>query len=251
MSETSEDGFLDGRLTVRQPRRGYRAGMDPVLLAARVEARAGDRVLELGCGVGVALLCLMHRVPEVSATGVELQPELADLARANIAANGLDARVFAADLADLPAALRAESFDHVMANPPFFDRTRGSAAGHASREAGRGEALALAVWFDVAVRRLVPGGRLWMIQRAARLPEMLAAADGRLGAVEVLPLSSRQGRDPETVILSATKGARGAFRLLAPVVLHDGNSHRDGDQHSALARAVLREGAALQRGDSD
>ena len=139
MSAVTEDGFLGGRLRIRQPKRGYRAGMDPVLLAAAVEARAGERALELGCGVGVALLCLLHRVPGLHGTGVERQGDLAALAEVNARANGAAARIVTADVAALPAALKVESFDHVLMNPPFFERHAGSAAADAGREAGRGE----------------------------------------------------------------------------------------------------------------
>ena len=245
MTETTEDAFLDGRLRIRQPRRGYRAGMDPVLLAASVDARAGARVLELGCGVGVALLCLAHRVPGLKATGLELQPELADLARANAAANALEAHIVDGDVALLPPELRAQSFDHVMANPPYFERAHGSTARDAGRETGRGEGIALSLWVDAAIRRLAPGGRFWMIQRTARVPDILAACDNRIGDVMLLPLAGRQGRDPETAIISAKKGARGAFRLMSPVVLHMGDAHADGDRHSDVARSVLRDGKAL------
>ncbi len=251
MSDTTEDGFLGHRLRVKQPKRGYRAGMDPVLLAASVDAKPRDRVLELGCGVGVVLLCLKHRIAGINATGVEVQPELADLARGNATANGVDLRVFTADLADLPAELRAESFDHVLANPPFFDRTRGSVAQNASRETGRGEAVDLAVWVDVAVKRLAPNGRLWMIQRAARLPDLLSAFDTRLGDIQVLPIAGRQAKDPETIIVSARKGARGEFRLLQPLISHAGSSHQDGDQYTPTFRAVLEEGARLPFKDSE
>ena len=245
MTETTEDAFLDGRLRIRQPRRGYRAGMDPVLLAASVDARAGARVLELGCGVGVALLCLAHRVPGLKATGLELQPELADLARANAAANALEAHIVDGDVALLPPELRAQSFDHVMANPPYFERAHGSTARDAGRETGRGEGIALSLWVDAAIRRLAPGGRFWMIQRTARVPDILAACDNRIGDVMLLPLAGRQGRDPETAIISAKKGARGAFRRMSPVVLHMGDAHADGDRHSDVARSVLRDGKAL------
>ena len=245
MTETTEDAFLDGRLRIRQPRRGYRAGMDPVLLAASVDARAGARVLELGCGVGVALLCLAHRVPGLKATGLELQPELADLARANAAANALEAHIVDGDVALLPPELRAQSFDHVMANPPYFERAHGSTARDAGRETGRGEGIALSLWVDAAIRRLAPGGRFWMIQRTARVPDILAACDNRIGDVMLLPLAGRQGRDPETAIISAKKGARGAVRLMSPVVLHMGDAHADGDRHSDVARSVLRDGKAL------
>ena len=246
MSNETCDGFLDGRLSILQPKSGYRAGADPVFLAAAVEAAEGDRVLELGCGVGVALFCLMHRVPGLIATGVEKQQELVLLARKNAEANHMDMRLVAADIFDLPAEVRAESFDHILANPPFFDRNAGTTAKEPTREAGRGEAEPLAGWIDVATRRLKPRGRLTLIQRASRLGEIIRAIDYRLGNVTVQPLTPRQGQEAGQVIVTARKDARSEMRLLAPLVLHDGERHGgDFDGYSMLAKAVLRDGRSL------
>lgn len=246
MTETTEDDFLGGRLRIRQPVNGYRAGLDPVLLAASVPARSGQDVLELGAGTGVALLCLLARVPGLSATGVERHPGLAALARENVSANGFTARIAEADLADLPPDLRETSFDHVLANPPFFDRTRGSAAKTGTREDGRGQATPVRVWIDTGIRRLRPGGRLSLIQRAERLPEVLACLDDRVGDVLVLPLAPRVNRPAKLFILQAKKGAKGDFRLLAPFVIHAGEAHvADGDDYSDRVSAILRDAAPL------
>lgn len=243
-SELSDDAFLGGRLTVWQPRAGYRAGVDPVLLAAAVPARPGQAVLELGCGAGVAALCLQHRVGGLRCVGLELQSGYAALARRNAARNGLGLEVVAGDLRAMPAALRRESFDHVVANPPYFDRGAGTPAGDAGREAARGEGATLADWVDAAVRRLKPKGWLTVIQRADRLPDLLGACDARLGGLRLLPLAPRTGRAAELVILRARKGARAPFRLLPPVVLHAGAAH-DGDRDSYAPGigAILRKGA--------
>lgn len=247
MTETSEDQFLGGRLRIRQPVDGYRAGVDPVLLAASVPARPGQSVLELGTGSGVALLCLLARVQGLNAIGVERHPGMAELARENIFANGFDAEIRQADLADLPPDLRTRSFDHVVANPPFFDRTRGSAAKTGSREEGRGEETPVSTWIDTATRRLRAGGRLSLIQRAERLPEVLSCLDGRMGDVVVLPLAPRQARSAKLFILQGKKGAKGSFRLLSPFVLHKGTTHvADGDDYTDQASAILREGAGLE-----
>jgi tRNA1(Val) A37 N6-methylase TrmN6 len=246
MNATTEDNFLGGRLRLLQPSRGYRAGIDPVLLAASVPARAGESVLELGTGCGVALFCLMARVPGLDAVGVERNGALASLAARNAEANGLAARIVEADLAALPGEVRGLSFDHVIANPPFFDRTRGSAASEAGRETGRGEETPLAVWMDVAIRRLRPGGRLSVVQRIERLPDLLACLDTRMGDVSVLPFAARAGRPAKLFVLHAKKGARGAFRMGAPFVLHRGAAHlADADDYTAEASAVLRSGGAL------
>ena len=245
-AELTRDGFLGGRLVVAQPRDGYRAAMDPVLLAAAVTARAGDSVLELGCGAGVASLCLASRVPGLALHGVELQPGYGALARANAAANGIDLAVSVADIAALPEELRGRSFDHVLANPPYYPKDGGTAARDAGRERALREALPLSEWVSVALRRLRPGGGLTMIQAAERLPELVAALEGRAGSLVVLPISPRDGRPAGRVIVFCRKGGRGAFRLLAPFILHAGPAHLgDGDDQTEAARAVLREAGAL------
>lgn len=244
--ELTTDAFLGGRLTLRQPRAGYRAGVDPVLLAAAVPARAGESVLELGCGAGAAALCLGRRVPGARLTGLELQSEYAALARENAGANGIVLEVVEGDLARMPAALRARSFDHVLANPPYFRRDAGTRAGDAGREAAMGEAVPLALWIEAGMRRLRPGGRFTLIHLAERLPDLLEALRGRRAAVTVLPVVPRAGRDATRVILEAVKGGRAPFRLLSPLVLHEGAAHlRDREDYAPAVRSVLRDGAAL------
>lgn len=234
--DVTQDGFLNGRVMAWQPRVGYRAATDPVFLAAACPAKAGDSVLELGCGVGVASLCLVARV-DVDVFGVERQTAYADLARRN----GLD--VVEADLTTLPADLRQRSFDHVIANPPYYGPGTGSK--DAGRDAALREETPLANWCAVAKARLRPGGWLTMIHMADRLPDLLGSLAG-FGSIAVLPLAPREGRAAGRVVVRARKGAKGAFRLLPPVLIHDGATHvRDGDDYSATARAVLRDGAAL------
>lgn len=245
-AELSQNGFLGGRVQLWQPLVGYRAGVDPVLLAASIPARAGDTVLELGCGAGQALLCLGARVADLSLTGVELQAEYADLARRNAAANNQVVEVHQADLAALPDPLKQRQFTHVIANPPYYKAGAHSPAADAGRQVALGERTPLFEWISTAARRLAPKGYLHMIQRADRLPDMLAGCSGCLGSLEVLPLAPRAGRAAELVILRARKGGRGDFRLHAPLILHQGHRHeRDGDSYTPEIRAVLREGAAL------
>ena len=86
--DQTDGHLLDGRVRYVQPRHGFRSGIEPVLLAAAVPARAGDRVLEGGSGAGAALLCLAARVPGVRGLGIEQDPALVTLAKRNAAANG-------------------------------------------------------------------------------------------------------------------------------------------------------------------
>lgn len=245
-ADLTDDGFLGGRLRILQPRVGYRAATDPVLLAAAVPAKPGQRALELGCGAGVASLCLLSRVPGLSVTGIERQAAYADLARQNAARNSLDLMVIEGDLAQMPKPMLAHSFDHVLANPPYFRASDGTQADDPGREAAFREDTPLTDWTDAALRRLKPGGWLTMIHLTDRLGDILATLSGRAGSVTILPVAPRVGRPASRVILRARKGGKAPLTLLAPFILHDGPDHlRDGDDFSPAARAVLRQGAAL------
>lgn len=244
--ELTRDAFLGGRLMVLQPRQGYRAGIDPVLLAASVPAQTGQSVLELGCGAGVASLCLAARVPGLRLCGVEVQPRYAELARANASLNRIGIEVAQADLTALPAPLRQRQFDHVMMNPPYFDRGASTPAQDRGRDLALAGRTALADWLDVGARRLAPGGWLSLILRIARLPEVLALLQGRLGSTRVLPLAARQDRAPHLFILQAKKGGRTDFKLCPPLILHSARAHlRDAEDYAPQVRAILREAAQL------
>lgn len=245
-TEVTEDGFLGGQLSLMQPVTGYRAGVDPVFLAAAIAGHEGERVLDLGCGAGAAALCLGRRVPGLTLVGVERQEDYADLARMNAFDNDIDMDVHTADLTDLPAEVREESFDHVIMNPPYHLKDKATTSVDPGREAALFEETPLAVWIDAATRRLKPRGYLTLIQKAERLPEILAGMDSRLGSILVKPLAPREGRAAVLVLVQARKGGRGAFRLATPLVLHEGTEHLgDRESYRPEVTAILRDGAHL------
>lgn len=242
----SDDKFLGGNLVLTQPVNGYRAGVDPVFLAASVQAHAGESVLDMGCGAGAAALCLGSRVKGLRLVGIERQTLYAELARKNGEKNRIPFEVFEGDIATPPAAIKDDSFDHVIMNPPYYLRERGTPSPDALREGALGEDLPLKDWVDQATRRLKPRGYLTMIQKAERLPEIFAAMDDRLGSAMVKPLSPRIGRVTSLVIVQARKGGRGAFRLAAPLVLHEGPQHvGDIEHYTPEVSAILRDGHAF------
>ena len=246
-ADLTHDGFLGGRLFLWQPRTGYRAGIDPVLLAASVPARAGQSVLDLGCGVGAAGLCLSRRVAGLDLVGVEQQQSYAALALRNAAQAQLPMSVDIADIARLPAHIKARHFDHVITNPPYFAASGRSPAQDLGREAALAEQTPLSDWVAAASKRLAYKGYLHMIHRAERLPELLFHVSNYLGSIELLPLGPRSGRSAQLVIIRARKGGRAPFRLHPPLVLHRGAAHMaDEPDYEPQIDAILKHGAPLR-----
>lgn len=241
-AELTRDAFLDGRLKLWQPLRGYRAAIDPVLLAAFVPVVEGQRVLDLGCGAGAAVLCLGTRVAGLDLHGLELQVDYAALARSNAKDNGLALTVHEGDLRQPPAMLRAFMFDHVLANPPFHPETAMKAADPGRDLAHREGPVGVGDWVVTGLRRLSPGGWLSLVHLAERLPDILAALVGAAGAIEVLPVAARIGRPAGRVLVRARKGSNGPLVLHAPLIMHEGCAQRSNvHSYTDVAQGVLRD----------
>ncbi len=239
---TTTDAFLGRRLMLEQPASGFRAGMDSVMLAAAVPAGAGQDVLELGSGAGVAALCLAARVAGVHVVGLEIQGDMVDLAVANAHRNGLheSAHFIAAAVETPPDTLAPGSFDHVMMNPPFFVAGRDDAPPDPGRAAAHiADADALARWTKCARIYLKPQGRLTAILPADRLPDMLAALSKGFGDIAVTPLWPQAGAPAKRLIVTARLGSRAPFALNGGLVLHENG------RNTPRTEAILRGGQAL------
>lgn len=236
-----EDALLNGRVRLCQPVRGYRAAIDPVLLAAAVPAAAGQTVLDLGTGVGAAALCLLARVPALTLVGLDRDPAAIALARHNAALNAVPER-FLALVGDVAAApLRPAGVDQVMANPPYLPPGRGRRSPDPARaRANVEDSAALADWIAAGLRLVRPRGAVTVIHRADRLDALLASLHGRAGAIEVCPVWPRAGQAARRVLLRARPGRRTPLRLAPGLVLHDA-----GGGFTPAAAAVLREGESL------
>ncbi|MBX7200165.1 MAG: methyltransferase [Rhodospirillaceae bacterium] len=236
MIETTDDKLLDGRVILRQPVKGYRAAVDPVLLAAAVKPAYGHRVLDAGCGTGAAALCLAARLPHAVITGLEIQGAYARLARENAVLNHMQdrVRIVEGDLA-APPDLGAP-FDVAITNPPFgADGTPPADAGLAT--AHMESHLALGPWIKACLALIRSNGRLVVIHRADRVSALLAALAPGCGDIHVLPVLPKPGEPARRVIVDAGKGRRTPDTLLAGFVLH-----RDDGRFTAAADAVLRGG---------
>ncbi|AHY49174.1 methyltransferase [Bradyrhizobium japonicum] len=227
VTDFTEDAFLGGQLRLRQKRSGHRAGHDAILLAAATEARAGDRVVDLGAGIGTAGLALGRRVAGIGLSLVEIDPELAELARANAAANGIAAETIVLDVTTDAQAFAAnglvpDSVDVVLMNPPFNDpaRHRGS-PDQARRTAHVASEETLNAWVHAARRILRSDGALTLIWRADGIAEVLTALSRGFGSLSILPVHGEAGRPAIRVLVRAVKGGRAPTRLLPGLMLND------------------------------
>ncbi|AMA59575.1 tRNA1(Val) (adenine(37)-N6)-methyltransferase [Bradyrhizobium sp. CCGE-LA001] len=245
-ADITEDAFLGGQLRLKQKRNGHRAGHDAILLAAATQAKAGDHVVDLGAGIGAAGLALARRVAGIRLSLVEIDPELAELARANAAANGMTAKTVVLDVtADAQAfaahGLGPDSADVVLMNPPFNDpvRHRGS-PDQARHSAHVATEQTLHAWVHAARRILRSNGVLTLIWRADGIADVLAALSRGFGSLSVLPVHGEAGRPAIRILVRAVKGGRAPTRLLPGLVLNDESRVPNNEVKEILeGRAVL------------
>ncbi|WP_342712488.1 methyltransferase [Bradyrhizobium sp. B124] len=226
-AEITEDGFLGGQLRLRQFRSGHRAGHDAILLAAATPARSGDRVVDLGSGVGAAGLAVARRVRGIDLVLLEIDPALAELARNNASANAITAEVIVLDVEAGASAfddlgLTSDSADVVLMNPPFNDPSRHRASPDGVRQRAHvATATTLASWVHVARRILRSNGQLALIWRADGIAEVLAALDRGFGSLEILPVHGEVTSPAIRILVRATKGGRAPTRLHAALLLNE------------------------------
>ncbi len=243
--ETTQDKLLGGRVQLTQPAAGFRAGIDPIFLAAAVPAAAGEKVLEVGCGSGAASLCLAARVEGAFVTGLDSDRALVRLAGVNADSNGFAGRVqfFVGDLLAPPIRLAAASFDHVMANPPFRPVDTGQASPDPARAAAMVEGKAgLEDWLRFSLMMTRHTGTITFIYAADRLDALLASLYGRVGGITIFPLWPTPGRTKpaKRVLVIGRRGAKGPLTLMPGLVLH-----RPDGSYTEEAESVLRHGKAI------
>jgi len=241
----TEDAFLGGKLRLRQPKSGHRAGHDAMLLAAATPARSGDRVVDLGAGVGAAGLAVARRVSGIDLVLVEIDEKLAELARGNAISNAIAAETVALDATSASSAfasvgLKPDSAEIVLMNPPFNDSTRHRVSPNKSREAAHVATPAtLEGWVSAARRLLKSGGMLVMIWRADGIAEVLAALDRGFGSLAILPVHADVTSPAIRVLVRAVKGGKAPARLLPALVLND----ESGQPHQKVRDILQGKGA--------
>jgi tRNA1(Val) A37 N6-methylase TrmN6 len=243
----TRDAFLGGRLTLSQPAKGFRAGLDSVLLGAAI--RPGTkRLLDMGAGVGTAGLVALSLGLAGEALLAERDPATLQLTQDNIEANDFATRakavladVTAKGSARIEAGLVNDHFDAIIANPPFFDVNDGTLAGDATRADARHMAAeALDLWVKTAAGCAAPGGEIIFVYPSTGLAPLLAAFSQRFGAISVLPLLPRPGEAASRVLIRAIKGSRAPLSLLAGRALHGEDGRGFAPRFDAIFRGTAR-----------
>jgi len=242
--EFTEDAFLGGKLWLRQPKSGHRAGHDAILLAAATPARSGDRVVEFGAGVGAAGLAVAKRVAGVKLVLVEFDEGLAELARGNAVSNAIAAEAIVLDVtsaapAFAAAGLAADSVDVVLMNPPFNDSARHRASPDQARASAHvATPTTLQGWIHAGRRILKSGGVLAMIWRADGIAEVLAALDRGFGSLAILPVHADVTSPAIRVLVRAVKGGKAPTRMQPPLILND----ESGEPHQKVQDILAGKG---------
>ena len=243
MVDATDDDFIGGQLKLLQPVKGFRAGVDSVMAAAAVPARAGDTVLDVGAGAGVISLTLAKRVAGLRITALEKTDEHVALLQQNIDRNEMTSEVHAlqADIFNQLKSPEPNSFHHVVTNPPYYqDGSVQIAPSQEKAEAHAGPRGFLKEWLYQSVRMLRPGGILTMVYPTAELATVLACLEPQLGDIVIYPLWPHAGKRAKRFILQGKKGARGPTSLEAGLVLHGA-----GKGFTEVAEGILRHGNSL------
>lgn len=243
----SQDYLLGGRIVIRQPVNGYRVAIDPIFLAASIDAREGETILDIGTGVGAAALCLASRVPGCRVIGLEVQHSNVRLAAENIALNHLRDRVEVlwGDLLQPPPRLAAGTFAHVMANPPYIEAAHSNVSPleHKKLSNTLPATIGLEQWAKFALLMARPKGTVTFVYRADRLPDILSYFHGKLGDLTIYPLWPGEGKPAKRVLVRGRKSTHGPAVLSQGLVLHSSDG-----RFTPRAETILRYGGALEIG---
>ncbi|MDD9899905.1 MAG: methyltransferase [Alphaproteobacteria bacterium] len=244
---TATTSLLRGRVTLLQPEKGFRAGLDTVFLAASVTAKKGQHILDVGCGVGSAGLCALARLPDgVQLTGLDAQSDMIALAEQNAENNGVAGRCrFVSGNLKTERQVPDNAFHAVMMNPPYQEDGTHLRSAHTGKAMARdegGTGATLENWIKYTHKKLKQGGMLSIVHRADRLDDIILHLTKRrwFGTIAIYPLWPRKGENAKRVIIRARK------ERYAPIVLHAGIIlHQKNGNYTTAAKKVLEAAEAL------
>ena len=243
----TEDNFLGGHIVLKQPKEGFRSGSDGVFLASSLSHNTKGRILDVGCGTGVASLCLGWRMPKVEIVGIDCQNHMIDLAQENAQKNNLHDRVtfLVEDIRSPREELQPQSFDCVISNPPYFKNSTSS--DDSSRAISRGyKDDSLQVWVNYCIKMGKPRGFLHFIFPTDSLQTLLNCLGSKAGGIALYPLWAKEDSSvSKRIIVTARKDVE------SPTILHKGMIlHNDDGTYTQSARKILWDGKGFFDGES-
>ena len=241
MQDYTEDYLLDKQIKIYQPKNGYRASSDAVILSSIIrQTKPNDKILDIGSGTGAISLCLARRFPKNEIIGLEIQSDLVELSNKSAEINGFDNLKFInTDIRKKIENIENCSFNHVITNPPYTD--------HDMPSPNESKALAhnhhnfnLIKWLHFAIKMLRPQGYLYTINRTEAIDEILSAIKGKMGEITIIPIYSKEGQNAKRVIISARKDSHAPTKILPGIIIHDQSGN-----YSSMAEKLLRHGETL------
>ncbi len=218
--DESYDAFLGGRVHAHQPINGFRAGTDTMLLMASIEAKSGQRVLELGCGSGVGLLCLAERVSGLELFGVDILEENIERAKRNLETVDSPSHFLSADIFDSQNPMLKDQYDHVMMNPPFYEQSAHSHPQEQSKTLAHIAFQPIQEWVKFGIKRARAQGLVTMIYPSEGLADILSAIP-KGNSAKIRPIISKAGENPKRILVQIQTQSQARFKLLAPIILND------------------------------
>lgn len=244
--EVIETTLLNGQVKLLQPKHGFHASLDTVFLSAAATPKMHDKVLDIGCGVGSAGLCVALRNKNITLTGIDIQGELIDIALQNATLNGMAERCrFFEGSVLTDKAVEDNFFDIAIMNPPYHEAGTHTASPQRIKAMSHGEEASgatLTDWVKYAHRKLKQGGTLALIHRADRLDDVIVALAARrwFGSLRVLPLCAHEGENAHRIIVVARKERYKPIILMNNFIIHIKKTGYTSD-----AKKILEDGETL------
>ena len=225
--------LLPGERIDELQRNGYRIiqnperfcfGMDAVLLSGFARAKKQERCLDLGCGNGIIPILMEAKTEGKHFTGLEIQPESADMARRSVALNGLQDRIdiVEGDIKDASKIFGASSFHVVTTNPPYMTAQHGLTNLYEAKTIARHEVLCnLEDIIRESARLLMPGGRFYMVHRPFRLAEIISLmVQYRMEPKRMRLVYPYVDREPNMVLIEGLRGGKSRMTVEKPLIVY-------------------------------
>lgn len=224
METLEETLFLSGTLRIFQPRKGFRFGIDSVLLGHFVELKRDEKALEIGAGTGIIGFILLKRYPQNKLYFLEIEGIFLSALRKGVKANFLEERAYILRGNALSPPFKREVFDVILANPPYFKKESGRKSSEPlENRARREEVFKLDLFLRVCADLLKNKGRLYLIFTASRLGELIFS----LKSVNLEPKVLRlvhpyPGEEANLLLVKAIKRSKEGMRILPPLFIYQG-----------------------------